>query len=104
MKLWTGVGKKLINLTMSSCEFPCRLDSYKLLVGKMLPLNEDRYCISDSCRLEHLSKLRPGSKSRSKIHFRDNEAITAFAVAGYGVLSMKYGIETLTVHPRNSVV
>ena len=56
----------------------------------MLPKNDDRWCLSEECRAEG-RKPKRSQPGRPTLYLKDNDAKMAFAIAGYGVLSMKYG-------------
>ena len=99
MKLWTSYREELLDLSMEGCEFECPLERYENLVEKMLPTtDEDRWCLSNECRRE--SKLQKLSQhGRPTIYLEDNDAKRAFAIAGYEVLSFKYGRKLLATGP-----
>ena len=91
MKLWTGgVGGEVLELRMDGCTFQCPLEKYETLVKKMLPTNDDRWCLSNQCRKEREKPTR-SEPGRPILNLNNNDAKMAFAIAGYGVLSMKYG-------------
>lgn len=100
MKLWTGYREELLDLSMEGCEFECPLERYENLIDKMLPRsNEDKWCVSDECRSESEQKKR-SQPGKPTIYLRDNDAKMAFAIAGYGVLSFKYGRKLFTTGPH----
>ena len=91
MKLWTGgVGGELLELRMDDCTFQCPLEKYENLTKKMLPTNDDRWCTSEECRTERRN-LKHSQSGKPTLYLKDNDEKMAFAIAGYGVLSMKYG-------------
>ena len=55
MKLRTGgVRGELLELRIDGCTFKCPVEKYETLVKKMLPTNEDKWCLSNQCRKERL--------------------------------------------------
>ena len=95
MKLWTcGVGGELLELHIDGCTFQCPLEKYETLVKKMLPANDDRWCVSEECRAERRDP-KHSQAGKPTLSLKNNDAEMAFAIAGYGILSFKHGKKLL---------
>ena len=97
MLLWTGVGEQLIPLTINGCGVVCPLQRYKMIIDVIRPKKEDLWCLSveSRCQRDREFPMLRSKRYGPILNLRNNDARIAFAIAGYDILSFKYGKKLL---------